>query len=142
MTYAFSWALQRAVFTALAADPSLRAIAAGRVYDEPPHGADLGAETAPYVLIGEERVEPWSTATDRGAAHAIRVTVVAEPGGFGAAKRAAGAVCDRLLGALPLERGRVVNASFLGGRALREGDGRRRIDLRFRIVVEDDPATP
>jgi hypothetical protein len=142
MTYAFSWALQRAVFAALSSDPALAEAAGGRVYDEPPHGADLGSDAAPYVLIGEERVEPWSTATDRGAAHAIRVTVVAGPGGFGAAKRAAGAVCDRLLGALPFEGGRVVNASFLGGRALRAGDGRRRIELRFRIVVEDDPATP
>jgi hypothetical protein len=142
MTYAFSWHLQRAVFAALSADPALREVAGGRVYDEPPHGAELGPGTGPYVLIGEERVEPWSTAPDRGAIHELRATVVAAPGGFGAAKQAAAAVSDRLLGALPLARGRVVNSGFLGGRALRAGDGRRRIELRFRIVVEDDPSTP
>ncbi|MCL5775587.1 DUF3168 domain-containing protein [Limibaculum sp. FT325] len=51
----------------------------------------------------------------------------------------AGAVSDALLGApLALERGRAVLVSFVSARTKREErDTLRRIDLRFRVLVED-----
>jgi hypothetical protein len=138
MTFACSWALQKALFAALAADPTVSAMAAGRVWDEADAAAVAGAAGGPWVVVGDETVEPWSTATDDGAAHVVEIGVAAEAGGFGALKRLAGAVCDVALAPLALERGRVVSSRFLGGRTRREEKGRvRRIELRFRIVVED-----
>jgi hypothetical protein len=137
MTYACAWALQRAIYAALTADAAIASEVEGRIWDEPPNGADIADPAGPYLLIGEDRAEPWSTVSDRGAAHALTLTVVAPAGGFAAAKRVAGAVCDVMLDLPPLVRGRVVNASFLGGRARRDSGGGRRVDLRFRVVVED-----
>jgi len=77
--------------------------------------------------------------TDRGAAHAVQISVVCGAGGFGALKRLADAVCAVALGPLGLSRGRVVSANFLGGRTRRiEGAGLRQIDLRFRLAIEDN----
>lgn len=138
MTYAFSWPLQQALFAALQADPTVTDLTAGRIYDEAPHADALGGLDGPYVVLGDETVDAWSTATDRGASHAVQVSAISPERGFGALKRLAAAVCDVALGPLPLTRGRVVFASFLGGRTRRiEGAGLRRIDLRFRLAVED-----
>lgn len=138
MTYAFSWALQQALFAALRDHPDVAALAGGRVHDEAPHAAEGALASGPVILLGDESVEPWGAANDAGAAHAVQIAVVSADRGFGALKRLAGAVCEVALGPLALSRGRVVNASFLGGRTSRiEGAGLRRIDLRFRIAVED-----
>ena len=135
MSCAFSWPLQQALCAALAADPVVQAEAEGRVFDAAPH-ADEGGAGGPYVLIGDETVAPWSTATDRGAEHALTLSVVGPDTGFGPVKRLAGAVCDVVLGPLAPSRGRVVNASFLGAKAQRTPTGRR-IDLRLRFVIEE-----
>ena len=140
MTYAYGWALQRAVHAALRAHPDIAALVGGRVHDEPPHRSSGSAEeaAAPYVVIGEETVAPWDTATEAGAAHEIVVCAVAAEPGFATVKRIAAAVCDALLGGLAPERGRVVSARFLGGRTARALRGAtRRIDMRFRIVIEE-----
>jgi hypothetical protein len=138
MTFAFSWPLQKALFAALAADPAVGALAGPRIWDEADAAAVAAAGGGACVILGEETVEPWSTADDDGAAHVVTVAVVADGGGFGALKRLAGAVCDVALAPLALERGRVVSSRFLGGAARREAKGRsRRIELRFRIVVEE-----
>lgn len=135
MTYAFSWALQQALFEALSADPVVAEVAGGRVWDQPPPEAEPGL----HVLIGEESVEPWSTATERGAAHDIAVSVIGEARSFGDMKRLAGAVCEATLGLSVLRTGRVVDAQFRGGRARRATTREpRRIDLRFRVTVEDE----
>ncbi len=138
MTYAFSWPLQQALFGALQADATVAELAGARVYDEAPHAEALAGLTGPYVVLGDETVDAWSTATDRGATHAVQVSVISPERGFGALKRLAAAVCAVALGPLALDRGRVVFASFLGGRTRRvEGAGLRRIDLRFRLAVEE-----
>lgn len=138
MTYAFSWPLQQALFAALQADPTVAAMAGGRIYDEAPHAEALTGTVGPWLVLGDETVDAWSTATDRGASHAVQVSVIAPGRGFGVLKRLAAAVCDVALGPLALDRGRVVFASFLGGRTRRdEGAGLRRIDLRFRLAIED-----
>lgn len=138
MSYAFSWPLQQALFAALAADATVAALAGGRIYDAAPHAA-VKATDGLWIMLGDEQVDPWSTATDRGAAHAIQISVVGSAGGFGALKRLADAVCLVALGPLSLSRGRVVTANFLGGRTRRvEGAALRQIDLRFRLAIEDN----
>jgi hypothetical protein len=137
MSFACSWALQKALFAALSADPAVGALAGPRIWDEGDAAAVSTAGGGPCVILGDETVEPWSTASDDGAAHVVTISTVAESGGFGALKRLAGAVCDVVLAPMTLERGRVVSSRFLGGRTRREGKGRtRRVELRFRIVVE------
>lgn len=139
MTYALSWPLQQAVYQLLSGDPSVTALVGARIYDAP---VPLDAEAEPeglYLTIGDERVEDWSTATDRGAAHLLTIAVHAPRRGFAEAKQAAGAVSDALLGgALSLSRGRAVLVRFTGARTRRaEGDALRRIEMRFRVTVED-----
>lgn len=139
MTYALSWPLQQAVYQLLSADPAVTALVGTRIYDAT---VPLSEEAEPeglYLTIGDERVEDWSTATDRGAAHLLTVAVHAPRRGFAEAKQAAGAVSDALLGGtLSLSRGRAVLVRFVGARTRRaENDALRRIEMRFRVTVED-----
>jgi hypothetical protein len=136
MTYAFAWALQRALYAALTTDGPLSGLLGGRVFDDPPHGADFDEAAGPYALIGEERAEAWTTATEDGGVYAVEIAVIAPKGGFAPAKRAAGRISEVALGPIALEAGRVVSARFLGARALRRPQGGRRVDLRFRFVIE------
>lgn len=139
MTYALSWPLQQAVYQLLSATPGVTDLVGGRIYDAPIPPGDEAEPEGLYVTLGDERVEDWSTASDRGAAHRLTVSVHAPRRGFAEAKQAAGAISDALLGgALSLSRGRAVLVSFAGARTRREeGDALRRIDLRFRVSVED-----
>jgi hypothetical protein len=141
MTYALAWPLQKAVHATLAADPAVAALVAGRIWDAPPPLAGEAAPEGLYLTLGDESAEDWSTQTDRGAAHEIRIAVNAPREGFAEAKQAAAAVCDALLGAeLAPERGHVVCLGFVSAETRREQDGRmRRILLRFRALVEDTP---
>lgn len=139
MTCAMSWPLQRALFDAIRADPACAAHLGDRVYDAaPPLGPDAGAE-ALYLTLGDETVADWSTGSDRGARHTLTLTVHAPRRGFAEAKQAAAAVADRVIeGPLALQRGRVVNARFLGARTRRaEADALREVEMRFAITVED-----
>lgn len=136
MSYAMAAALQTAVYQELLADPTVGSLVGTAIYDAPPAG-DL-PET--YVTLGPEEVRDRSDATGRGALHRFTVSVVTDAAGFGAAKSAAGAICDALHGAdLTLARGRLVGLWFERAAARRSGKaGRsRRIDLRFRARVED-----
>lgn len=139
MTYALSWPLQEAVHRLLSTDAAVATLVGTRIYDAP---LPVGVETDPdglYVTIGDEQVEDWSTATDRGAAHTLRIAVHAPRRGFAEAKQAAGAISDALLGGtLPLSRGRAVLVRFAGAHTRREeGDALRRIEMRFRVTLED-----
>lgn len=137
MTCAFSWPLQQALFAALNANAVIAALASGGVHDAPPHAAE--GRPGPYVLLGDETVEPWSTADADGAVHLTQISVIGAEQGFGALKRLAAVVCDVALGPLTPTRGRIVGAHFLGARARRvEAHGLRQIEMRFRIVIEDD----
>ncbi len=139
MTYALAWPLQQAVFQLLSSDPAVSAAVGGRIHDAPlPPEAEADPEGL-WVTLGDERVEDWSTGSDRGAVHRLTITVHAPRRGFAEAKQAAGAISEALLGgALTLSRGRVVQVGFLGARTRRgEGDALRSIELRFRVSVED-----
>ncbi|TVQ55948.1 MAG: DUF3168 domain-containing protein [Rhodobacteraceae bacterium] len=136
MSYAFAGAAQAALHAALTAHPEIAALATGGVHDEPPQGAAGRAATGPYVLIGDEAVSPWGAGDLAGAAHAVEIAVVGAALGFAALKRIAAAVSDAALGPLSIQGARVVSARFLGARTRRGREGMRRIDLRFRLIVE------
>lgn len=135
-----SWPLQQALFAALSSAPAVTAIVGSRVLDEPlPAGM---RPDGPSILLGDEAVRPWATATETGAEHRVEIALVGREHGFGPLKRLAAAVADCVLGPLPLDGGRVVNAVLIGARTRRETASQvRRIDLTFRIVVEDDAPT-
>ncbi|MGF1659372.1 MAG: DUF3168 domain-containing protein [Rubrimonas sp.] len=138
MSCAYSWPLQQALHGALSARPELSALVGGRIHDEAPADDALIGDDAAWVLLGDEQVSPWATASDAGAAHIVTLSVISTHRGFAVAKQVAGAVCEVALGPLKLSRGRVVNAGFLGAKTRRLAAGpARRIDLRFRIVIED-----
>lgn len=141
MSAALSWPLQQALFARLSDDADLTGlIGDGKVFDAPPHRDGPDATAAPYVLLGDETLTPWFDKTSNGAAHDLVISVVSGADGFQEAKRAAGAVSDALAAPAPtLSRGRIVRVHFLGAAARREVGGvRRRVDLRYRIIVEDD----
>lgn len=137
MTMAFSAPLQRALYERLATAPALGALG-GRVFDEAPHRS-LAACDEPYATIGDETVSPWDTATERGAVHEALVRLHAPARGFLALKALAALVSDEIEANPPAPAtGRIVTAEFLGARTAREAEGAlRRIDLRFRFVLED-----
>ena len=138
MTYALSWPLQEGLFALISGDPACDALLSGRVYDAAPH---LGGEEPDgvYVTLGDEQTSDWSTASDAGAIHLVSMSIHSPGHGFAVAKQAAAAVCDAVLaGGLTLSRGRLVNARFVDARTRRaEADAHRRIDLRFRLTLED-----
>lgn len=132
----FSWPLQQALVAALVADPTIAALANGQVFDEPPR--DTG-DAVPIVLLGEETVTPWATATESGAEHRVEIAVVGQAHGFSVLKPLADAVCGAVLGLAAVDGGRIVNAAFLSARTRRDALRQmRRIDMSFRIVIEDD----
>lgn len=139
MTYALSWALQEAVFGTLSADAALSGMIGDRIYDAPPPFESDAAPDTPWLTLGDERVDDWSTRDGAGAAHLLSVTVTAPHRGFAEAKKIAGRVCDVLLGGgLTLTRGRVAFIGFVGGRTKRlEKDLLRQVELRFRVLVEE-----
>lgn len=139
MTYALSWPLQEALFSVISADAACTGFFGNRVYDfAQPFGDEAEAE-GPYLIIGDEEARDWSTASDDGAVHTVRLDVWAPRFSFNEAKRAAGAVSDAVLtGDISPSRGRVINARFIDAKTRRtENDALRGIQMRFRIVVED-----
>jgi len=140
MTYALAWPLQEALYRMLTTTPEIDVFFERRVFDAPPPFEGAAAPAGLYAVIGDEVVEDWSTATDHGAEHRIVIAVNAPRLGFAEAKQAAGAVADALLaGGLAPSRGRVVSIGFVDAKTRRDEAGAlRRIELRFRVVVEDD----
>ena len=136
MTYALSEALQVVVFQTLVGDAALTAIVGSSIFDAEPAGAipDI------YVSLGVETVRDRSTKSGLAAAHDLVVSVVTTAAGFKEAKAAAGIISDALVGAKPpLSRGGVCGIWFVRARARRvRTQDTRRIDLTFRVLVEDE----
>ena len=139
MTYALSWPLQEALFSLIKDDPACIQFFGSRIYDfAQPFGQDAEAD-GPYLIIGDEEARDWSTGTDDGAVHTVRLDVWASQRSFDEAKRAAGAVSDAILsGDIVPSRGQVINARFIDAKTRRtENDSLRGVQMRFRIVIED-----
>ena len=130
MSYGVAAALQAAIYQRLTA-----AMPGVPVHDALPQGQAPGT----FVLIGPEAVSDQSDKSGRGAEHRVTVSVISDGDGFLRAKQIAVQASDALTGAaLAPARGRIVSVAFLSAdaRQLRAGEARR-IDLRFRIRVED-----
>ncbi|MEM7505517.1 MAG: DUF3168 domain-containing protein [Pseudomonadota bacterium] len=138
MTYALAWPLQEAVFQMLSGDSDLMTLVSG-IYDAAPQQVSDAAPEGLYVTIGDEVAEDWSTVTDEGALHTVLISVHAPRRGFSDAKQAAGKISDLLLtSTMTPSRGRVIQTRFVDARTVRaENDALRRIDLRFRVTLED-----
>ena len=136
MSLASSDAVQKAFYGLLSGDAAISALIGGAIYDDLPAGDVSGT----FVTLGGEEVRDRSHQTGSLVEHRITVSVVSDAEGFRAAKEVAGAVTDALSDARPaLTRGRVVGTTFFRARArrLRTSD-RRRIDMTFRVLVEDN----
>ena len=136
MNYAMAAALQSAVFQHLEASTELAAFVGTAIYDAAPPGHLPGT----YVSLGPEDVRDRSDQSHSGAAHTFVVTIVTDVSGFHLAKTVAAVICDGLIDAdLTLDRGRLVSLAFASAKAERMGKGaKRKIDLRFRALLEDN----
>ena len=136
MTYSVASALQEAVYARLAADDAIRDLVGPAIYDAVPPGTPPGT----FVVIGPEEVSDRSDASAAGAEHRLRIVVVSAAAGFHAPKEVAVAISDALLRtpAPALRRGRIVGLWFQRASASRARQGgARRVDLIFRVLVED-----
>ncbi|MFN4099532.1 MAG: DUF3168 domain-containing protein [Pararhodobacter sp.] len=135
MSYQSAAALQVALYDLLTADTALAALVSGGIFDAPPPATPQGT----YGVIGEEDVIDRSDVTGPGAEHRVLVQVVSDAAGFATAKAAAARIAEILPGAAPaLTQGRVVAIWFHQAQARRaEGATLRRIDLRFRVRIEN-----
>jgi hypothetical protein len=135
MSYALSAALQDAVYQQLLGDAPLAAQVGGAIYDAAPSGA----LPSTYVVLGPEEVRDRSGADYTAAIHDFTVSVVTSSAGFQIVKSVASAISDALQDApLSLSRGRLVSLRFQRASAQRISRGaQRKIDLRFRAMVED-----
>ena len=135
MTYALAAPLQQAVYSRLAGDPAIAALVGTAIFDAAPPGPVPSL----CVALGPEEVRDRSDKTGRAALHRFSISVISEAGGFHAAKAVAWAVEAALVAApLTLSRGRVVALDFERAEARREPNGkRRRVDMRFRAMVDD-----
>lgn len=136
MSYAMAPALQAAIYARLTSTPAVTDLVGAEIFDAPP----VGTLPPTYVALGPEKVRDRSDMTGAGAMHDLTISVVTNEAGFQAAKAVAGAVCDALAGPVPtLERGYIVALNFRRAQARRDEAGQlRRIDLEFRVFVQDD----
>jgi hypothetical protein len=130
-----SWALQQAVFAALAADDNIKDIVDDppRIYDSVPRGAAF-----PYIVIGESRESDAGTATDAAMVHTLTIHVWSRAPGTRESRVAAAAVLDALNGAqLAITGHTLVDLRWLDTDTRREGDGETiHASLRFRALTE------
>jgi Protein of unknown function (DUF3168) len=129
-----AWALQQAIHAALTADAGLLALLGGtRVYDDVPTRAEF-----PYVTFapGEER--DWSTGSEDGTEHVVRLNVWSRAGGR-KETMAILSVLRALLhdGGLSLTGHRLVNLRHETSDVRRASDGETYHGMvRFRAVTE------
>ena len=135
MSYGAAAALQKAVFAHLMSDVSVSSLLDGAIYDALPAG--VLPET--YAVLGSEDVRGRADSSGAIARHDFTISVVSSAAGFAAAKTAAGAISDALVGvAFSLERGSLSDLTLMRTRATRlNGGTKRRIDLRFCAQIYD-----
>ncbi|TPW32758.1 DUF3168 domain-containing protein [Pararhizobium mangrovi] len=127
-------ALQRAVVAALNGDPAVTALTGSNaIYDRVIHRAAF-----PYLVLAEMASEDWSTATDTGFEHRMKIEAWSRTNGKREAEAIAGAVRDALHDQpLALEVGHLVALRCERVRVERIDKERLvRAQLRFRALVE------
>lgn len=130
---ATSWALQKAVYAALEADPALIALIGDppRLYDATPTNARY-----PFVIIGESRLRDYA-GIDGALEHEIRIAIYSRYAGRREVKEISAAIYDALHEAdLSLPQTALVNIRFVFADALRNADGETFYGaVRFRVVT-------
>lgn len=128
------WALQSAIYAALAADGALKTVIGDppRIYDDAPRDAEL-----PYIVIGETRTSDWN-GVDRGLEHALQLRVFSRYAGRREIKEIMAAVYDALHEAdLAIAGHRLVNIRFVFSDAMRRQDSDVYHGvMRFRAVTQ------
>jgi hypothetical protein len=133
-----AWPLQKAIFAALAAHPTLALLIGDppRIYDDSPGGAEL-----PYVQIGDGSESDWSTATENGGEHQLTLHVWSRAGGRMEARSILAVIYDVLHDSgLTLDSNLLVNLRFALSQVWRESDGETYHGIaRYRAVTEPNP---
>lgn len=128
------WALQRAVYQQLAADPGVTDLVGepARIYDAPDAGAAF-----PYIVIGETRVTDWA-GVPGGLEHDLRLDLHSRYEGRREVKALANAVYDALQDAdLAVDGHRLVAMRFVFADAFpRLADQGFRGAVRFRALTQ------
>ncbi len=134
MTHPASLSLQQAIFTALSTSTALvNYLGGAKIYDDIPEQTPF-----PYVTIGQSLMTDWSTATELGREHRLRVHVWSRDSGSSEIQRIAEEIINSLHDvSLSLTDNVLVNMRFTGADMLRDADGKTHHSiLRFRAVTE------
>ncbi len=129
-----SWALQRSVYEALAADAALLGLlGAPRIFDDVPQRSEF-----PYLTLGQSTVRDWSTGNDDGDEHLLTLHVWSRAEGRRETHELMSALKAALHErALALDGHRLVNLRHELSEARREPDGETYHGIvRLRAVTE------
>lgn len=129
-----AWALQQAVYAALANDAPLVALLDGaRIYDVVPTRAEF-----PYVTFAQTAERDWSTGDEAGGEHGLTLHVWSRGGGRKQTLAIVAALRAVLHEAeLSLSGFRLINLRHEVSEARRDGDGETFHGIvRFRAVTE------
>lgn len=129
-----SWALQKAVFSALSSDGALLGLLGGsKIFDDVPQETAL-----PYVTFGQTVSRDWSTGTEDGEEHVVTLHVWSQAAGRREVNAILGEV-KRVISAasMPLAGHRLVNLRLEFSEGRREADGETYHGVaRYRAVTE------
>lgn len=128
------WELQKAIYSSLSADAGLTTLLGGpAIYDRAPANADF-----PYVTFSSANIADWSTQTDRGHEHEVRLDIWSRENGRGAALEIAAAIDAALSGAVLVLSGHdLINFTFEQSDIALDEDGDTfHAVLRYRAVTE------
>lgn len=131
------WALQIAVYAALAADASVTAlIGAGKIFDDVPREAEF-----PYIVFGQGLERDWSTGAEAGSEHVLVLHVWSRHSGRRETLEVMKAVCGALDDQpLTLSGHRLVNLRHEVSEARRADDGETYQGIvMFRAITEPAP---
>lgn len=134
MTDTASWALQKAVFSALSSDGTLLSLLGGaKIFDDVPQETAL-----PYVTFGQTSSRDWSTGTEEGEEHIMTLHVWSEAAGRKEVNSILGEVKRVIAGAsIAAGEHRLINLRLEFAESRREADGETYHGVaRYRAVTE------
>jgi len=140
-------AIQIAVFNALDGSSELDSLLASHVtesrsaiYGVKPQPADTGDNSLfPYVTIGEDNVNDWSTDTASGAQALVNVHVWSRANGWRESKQISGAVYNTLHRAeLTVPDHEFINSEWQQDQNIRDADGQTlHIVTSYQITIDE-----
>lgn len=135
----FGIAIQTAIYDTLSAYAPLTALVTG-IYDDVPQAADSGAGSAfPYVTIGEDVHQDWSTDTSLGDDATITVHTWSRYRGRKQTKEIQGAIYDALTRVDLVVTGyKMVAIDFIDEQSFVDTDGLTRHGVStFRVILDE-----